>query len=211
MRPLPEALRRHLSELRLCRANGITPRVLVPEEALDWLQHIDVRGGRIELSEDLPGQAIRFARLQLGAPYHAHATIHHAPVDFSCSSFVKYVMAAVGIWMPRYAADQSYQGRVLLRDAQSVEWQPGLLAFWKGEFPIRDPMRAVGHVGMICGERRLIHADSKKKKVNEFTPRSPESAIFTDPFPSDPSVLVHIPSEARGFETALDLVRWMQR
>lgn len=207
MKQLPDDLRARLGALRICRANGIAPRVLVPEQALDWLEHVDVLDGYVEAQDDFPGRAVAFARRLAGTAYDTHATIARAPELFSCSTFVAYAMASVGIDMPRYAIDQSYCGRRVEGPGARV----GTLAFWKGEFPIRDPSHAVGHVAMVCGDRRMIHAGGTDKTVHEFTPQRPETAIFVDPFPSDPHVLVHLSPEARGFKTALDVVRSMQR
>lgn len=207
MKRLPDELRLELARLRVCRANGITPRVLVPAAALDWLENVDVRGGRVDDIEDVRERVVAFARGFAGTPYDAHATIQTAPDTFSCSTLVKYAFAWVGIWMPRYAVDQSYIGRVVSRaDAAS-----GSLAFWKGEFPIRDEARVVGHVGLIVQDGRMLHASSKSRDVHEFTPLRPDTALYVDPFPPGPHALIGLPSEQRGLETALDIVRWMQR
>lgn len=208
MRVLPEDLRTRLESLRVCRANGITPRVLVPTAALPWLENIDARGGRIDEGfDDLSDRVTAFAIRQIGVEYRAHATIQSAPGAFSCSTLVKYAFASVGIWMPRYAVDQSYRGTAV----EAVDWRPGTLAFWKGEFPVRDPDRAVGHVGIVCGDRRIIHASSTSRDVHEFTPLRPESARFVNPIPTEPHALVFSPTEERGLETALDIARWLQR
>ncbi len=208
MRAIPDDLRARLESLRICRANGIFPCVLVPVAALPWLKNIDARGGRIDEDvDDLSDRVVAFSRRQVGVEYRAHATIQSAPHAFSCSTLVKYAFASVGICMPRYAVDQTYRGKVV----ETVDWKPGTLAFWKGEFPIRDESRVVGHVGIVCGERRIIHAGSGDGSVHEFTTLRPESASFVDPFPSDPHALVLPPTEERGLETALDIVRWLQR
>ncbi len=208
MNRLPDDLRLRLGSLRICRANGISPRVLVPESALPWFENIDARDGAIDRDvDDLRDQVVSFARRQIGIEYHARATIQSAPHAFSCSTLVKYAFAWIGIHMPRYAVDQTYHGAIV----ETVDWNPGTLAFWKGEFPIRDEDRAVGHVGIVCGERRIIHAGSGDGSVHEFTPLRPESASFVDPFPTEPHALVLPPTEVRGLETALDIVRWLQR
>lgn len=207
MKQLPDDLRARLGTLRICRANGITPRVLVPEQALDWLEHVDVLGGSLDWCIDLPARVVAFARRHEGTGYDAHATIACAPRLFSCSTFVKYVLASAGIHMPRYAIDQSYIGRRVER----IDARTGTLVFWKSEFPVRDPTRAIGHVAITCGERRVIHAGNEIKTVHEFTPERPETAMYVDPFPVEPHVLIHLPPEGRGFETALDVVRSMQR
>lgn len=204
MRMLPDDLREQLASLRVCQANGVSPRVLVPERALEWLEHVDLRGGSVEHVDDPRERTLAFGRRFLDAPYDRDANALAAPDRFSCSSFVKYALASVGIWMPRYAIDQSYRGRRL----DGMAWEPGTLVCWPGEFPIRDPGRPVGHIGLACDDRRALHAGGRKRTVHEFTPRRPETAVYADPFPAGPSVLIHAP---RGFETALDLVRSLQR
>jgi len=207
MNRLPDDLRLRLESLRICRANGITPRVLVPAAVLPWIENVDARGGAIDDADDIRERLVAFARRQLGVDYHTHATIQSAPNAFSCSTLVKYVFASAGIWMPRYSVDQSYRGALV----DSVGWKKGALAFWMGEFPIRDSDRAVGHVGIVSGDRRIIHASGSSKDVHEFTPSRPEIARFVDPVPTEPHVLVLPPNEERGLETALDIVRWLQR
>lgn len=208
MTVIPDDLRSRLESMRVCRANGIPPCVLVPTDSLPWLKNIDAKGGRIdEEVDDLADRLVAFARRQIGTEYRAHATIQSAPKAFSCSTLVKYAFASVGIWMPRYAVDQTYRGSVVERN----EWKPGTLAFWKGEFPIRDAGRAVGHIGIVCGDRRIIHAGTGDGSVQEFTPLRPESAGFVDPIPNDHHALVFLPTEERGLETALDIARWLQR
>jgi len=60
MSRMPDDLRLHLENLRICRANGITPRVLVPGSALAWFERIDERGGTIDDTDDLlPVLAVR--------------------------------------------------------------------------------------------------------------------------------------------------------
>lgn len=207
MKPVPDDRRAALSALRVCRANGISPRVLVPEWTLDWLGNVDARGGVIRDADDIRESVASFAVRFVGAKYNVHASVWHAPDKFSCSSLVKYAFASVGIWMPRYAVDQSYAGPLVVRS----EAGPGSLAFWKGEFPIRDPERNVGHVSLVLPKGRMLHASSKAHDVHAFTPLRPDSAFYVDPFPADTHALVLLPSEPRDLETALDAVRWLQR
>lgn len=207
MDTLPSDLRTELAALKICRANGITPRVLVPERALPWIENADARGGSLEDVDDLPKRVIAFARRLIGVSYRMHAEIQDAPNAFSCSSFVKYVFASVGIWMPRYAIDQSYHGPY----GTDPSWNEGNLVFWKSEWPIRDETRAIGHVGIATGTNRLIHAGSDDEAVSEITTRRPGLASFSNPFPDGTQFLLFPPPERRGLETALDAVRWLQR
>lgn len=207
MKPVPDDLRVRLQGVRICRANGISPRVLVPEAALEWMEGAEERGVRVDPDDGLRERAVAFGRRHIGTPYAVHASIRMAPNAFSCSAFVKYVFAEVGIWMPRYAVDQSYRGRLL----DGADWRIGNLAFWKSQFPIRDEDRAIGHAGIVCDDGRVLHAGGRAKTVHEFTSLRPDRARFVDPFPTEPHALVLLPQEERGLETALDLVRWMQR
>lgn len=207
MKHLPDDLRVQLANLRVCRANGISPRVLVPEAALDWLAGAEEDGVIVDPADDIRTRAVGFARQLIGSRYETLADLQRAPRVFSCSSFVKFVFASVGVWMPRYAVDQSYQGVTL----DGPRWTDGTLLFWKSLYPIEDETRAVGHVAVVSGEGRAIHAGGRARTVHAFSPSRPASAIFVDPFPSDPQALLLLPSEERGFETALDVVRFLQR
>ena len=207
MDTLPDDLRVKLGTLRVCRANGIAPRVLVPERALSWVKDADARGGSLEVADDLPERVIAFARRTIGVRYRIHAEIQDAPGSFSCSSLVKFAFASVGIWMPRYAIDQSYLG---VRGNEHA-WIEGNLVFWKSEWPIRDQTRAIGHVGIATGTRRLNHAGQKDGVVSEIITCRPDLASFSNPFPAGPQVLLFPPPDRRGLETALDVVRFLQR
>lgn len=208
MSQLPDALRVTLSGLRVCRANGIAPRVLVPAEAESWFSLVESRGGSIEEDGARPDAVVSFGRRFLGAPYDAHATVADAPNTFSCSSLARYAFAYVGISMARYAVDQSYQGRSI--DA-THPIPMGMLAFWKSEFPIRDPSRTVGHVAISLGDGQLLHAGGERRDVHVFLPQRATALLAVDPFPEGPSLLIHLPSNRRDLETALDVARWLQR
>lgn len=210
MNPLPDALRVTLSGLRVCRANGIPARVLVPVGLEPWLRPIRERGGTAEEIDGLPDRVISFARRFLETGYRAHATLRDAPNEFSCSSYTAYAFAFVGIHLPRYAVDQSYVGRPVSREHPL---RKGTLAFWRSEFPVRDTDRSIGHVAIATGDGTLLHASTREGRndVHVFPPKNGVATLATDPFPQGPQLLAHIPSNRRDLETALDVVRWLQR
>ena len=98
------------------------------------------------------------ARGQLGTRYVLGATEPGEGLD--CSSFARYAMEAIGIKLPRTAAQQARVGSAVPRDRGAL--RPGdLLTF--------GSRRTVSHVGIYLGEGRFIHASVKSGRVIETT------------------------------------------
>jgi len=98
------------------------------------------------------------ARSQLGTRYVYGGAAPGAELD--CSSFVRYVMEALDVRLPRTANQQARVGRPVPRDATQL--RPGdLLTFGRG--------RHTSHVGIYLGEGRFIHASVKSGQVIETT------------------------------------------
>ena len=98
------------------------------------------------------------ARGQLGTRYVYGAAAPGAELD--CSSFVRYVMEALDVRLPRTANQQARVGRPVPRDASLL--RPGdLLTFGRG--------RHTSHVGIYLGAGRFIHASVKSGQVIETT------------------------------------------
>ena len=98
------------------------------------------------------------ARGQLGTRYVYGAAAPGAELD--CSSFVRYVMEALDVRLPRTANQQARVGRAVPRDESQL--RPGdLLTFGRG--------RHTSHVGIYLGEGRFIHASVKSGQVIETT------------------------------------------
>jgi cell wall-associated NlpC family hydrolase len=98
------------------------------------------------------------ARSQLGTRYVYGGAAPGAELD--CSSFVRYVMEALDVRLPRTANQQARVGRPVPRDPSQL--RPGdLLTFGRG--------RRTSHVGIYLGEGRFIHASVKSGQVIETT------------------------------------------
>ncbi|GLC24324.1 C40 family peptidase [Roseisolibacter agri] len=98
------------------------------------------------------------ARSQLGTRYVLGGATPGRSLD--CSSFARYAMEALGIALPRTAAQQAQVGTPIPRDRNAL--RPGdLLTF--------GTRRTVDHVGIYLGEGRFIHASVKSGRVIETT------------------------------------------
>jgi cell wall-associated NlpC family hydrolase len=98
------------------------------------------------------------ARGQLGTRYVYGAAAPGGALD--CSSFVRYVMEALDVRLPRTANQQARVGRAIPRDPSLL--RPGdLLTFGTG--------RHTSHVGIYLGGGRFIHASVKSGQVIETT------------------------------------------
>lgn len=102
---------------------------------------------------DLVGTAERMVGQ---AAYRRGAKLSDAPLTFDCSSFVKWLYAERGIWIPRRSPHQ-FRSSVRVDDEHIG---PGDLVFTGGQVcaPSAVNLERVGHVGFICPSRRVIHA-----------------------------------------------------
>lgn len=215
MRPMTRAEREILESRRICDvcepwledALKNIPhsgrRVLVPDVSADRFSTITKHGGGM-LPTAYRITIARLARLKVGTRYEPKAIPERAPKVYSCSTFVAWLFAFVGLSMPRYAIDQSYVGRRVR--------QPGQLglAFYRNAFPIEDEDRAIGHVGLTTREGTIIHGSREHVTIVE-EPIPDGAVLFTDPFPDGVQRLIIIPNKIQGVETALDLARWLAR
>lgn len=119
------------------------------EKALRLLRRIGFRRLNINL--------VRLARSRVGvAQYRRGARLCDAPREFDCSSFVKWLYAKRGIWIPRRTVQQIAFGR----DIQLGDMTSGDLVYVTGaiNWYDTDPEQGVGHVGIATGEGTIIHA-----------------------------------------------------
>lgn len=103
-------------------------------------------------------ETMELARSLIGnSEYLYTATVDQAPggkVD--CSSFVKWLYAERGIWIPRNAYEQAQVGNPV-----AVEFlEPGDLVFARGTYPhaTSNHPEGVGHVGIVSDRETVIHA-----------------------------------------------------
>jgi cell wall-associated NlpC family hydrolase len=119
-------------------------------------------GTRVDARRD---SVVQLARAQLGRRYIFGGT---TPAGFDCSGFLKYLMRAAGVELPRTAAEQARAGREVPRDPSLL--RPGdLLTFGRGG--------RVTHVGMYVGNGRFIHASTGSHRIVEANLDRPASSL----------------------------------
>lgn len=109
---------------------------------------------------------VALARSQVGRRYLFGGT---DPVrGFDCSGFTRYLMRALGVQIPRTAAEQAEAGREVPRDASSL--RPGdLLTFGRNG--------RVTHVGVYIGDGKYIHASTVAGRIIESRLDRPQSSL----------------------------------
>lgn len=109
-------------------------------------------------AQALRDSIVALATLQLGKPYRRGA--ESPDRGFDCSGLVKYVMARVGVAVPRTSHEQALAGRRIERDIASLK--PGdLLTFGKG--------KGVSHIGIYIGHGQYVHAPHPRARVQVAT------------------------------------------
>ena len=109
---------------------------------------------------------ISLARECIGkSKYRRGAQPREAPAVMDCSSFMKWLYAQRGIWLPRRSIQQRELGEAVPLD----ELIAGDLVFVSGwiDWYLNDPSDGVGHVGIATGEGTIIHAANKKSGIIE--------------------------------------------
>lgn len=109
---------------------------------------------------------ITLARQCIGTSlYRRGAHFSEAPAVVDCSSFIKWLYAQRGVWLPR----RSIQQRELGDPVDLDELVSGDIIFVSGriDYYHDDPANGVGHVGIVTGDETVIHAANKKANVVE--------------------------------------------
>jgi cell wall-associated NlpC family hydrolase len=100
--------------------------------------------------------AVVLARAQIGTRYRFGGTTPKG--GFDCSGFVRYVLAALHVSLPRTAAQQAAVGETVAKDTTRL--LPGdLLTFGRGN--------RVTHIGIYVGNGRYVHASPTAGRVIE--------------------------------------------
>lgn len=123
----------------------------LPMPERDVMRILSLEGFR-EVEVDLVARA----RSRIGASrYRRGARMVEAPGVVDCSSFVKWLYAERGIWIPRRSIQQRKTGVEVPPD----ECRAGDLVFSRGALERRDgDADGVGHVALATGEGTVIHA-----------------------------------------------------
>ena len=113
-------------------------------------------------------QLTEMARNLMGkSRYQRNCQPFQAPEIVDCSSFIKWLYAQKGIWLPRHPIDQRDCGYTsILRTGKLAE---GDLLFSTGRKTMYwdDPATGVGHVGMVTSDGTVIHAANSDKHIVE--------------------------------------------
>jgi len=109
---------------------------------------------------------IALARQCVGvSQYRYGARPSEAPVVVDCSSFIKWLYAQRGIWLPRRSVQQRKCGEAVSLDeliAGDVVLTSGRINYY-----LDNSTSGVGHVGIVTGEGTVIHAANSKVNVVE--------------------------------------------
>ncbi|MCX6712802.1 MAG: NlpC/P60 family protein [Candidatus Vogelbacteria bacterium] len=101
------------------------------------------------------------ARRQIGVSgFSLGAKYTEAPEVVSCATFIKWLFARLGIWLPRRAIQQSYFGMPVLFE----EIREGDLVFSEAQIKSNsyylNPNEGIGHVSMVTSENSVIYASN---------------------------------------------------
>lgn len=153
---------------------------------------------------------IALARECVGSSqYRRGARLYEAPGVFDCSSFIKWLYAQRGIWLPRRSVQQRELGEAVTLE----ELIAGDVVFVSGwiDYYITDPADGVGHVGIYTGDKTIIHAANKKSGIIE----SPIDEFIGNKFrgikrymPKNKEVITFETPDEREVESADD-VKWI--
>ncbi|MEK7649998.1 MAG: NlpC/P60 family protein [Patescibacteria group bacterium] len=144
------------------------------------------------------------------AKYRRGARLSKAPSVFDCSSFMKWLYAERGIWLPRRSIQQREVGTFIhFQDIAACD-----LLFTTGaqNYFFDDPADGVGHVGIVTDRETVIHAANSKvgiietplhSFVNEENFRGARRII-----PEALEVITLITPQGREVETSDD-IRWI--
>jgi len=97
--------------------------------------------------------------------YRRGAKPSEAPKVVDCSSFIKWLYAQRGIWLPRRSIQQRELGETINLDKLIT----GDVVFVSGriDYYHNDPSNGVGHVGIATGGGTVIHAANREVNVVE--------------------------------------------
>ncbi|MEY4745059.1 MAG: hypothetical protein RL272_1004 [Candidatus Parcubacteria bacterium] len=178
----------------------------LPMEESDAMDILSLEGFRV-VEVDMVAKARRCID---SSRYRRGARMVESPGVVDCSSFVKWLYAELGIWLPR----RSIQQRRMGADVGPDETMAGDLVFSRGALERHDDGLAggVGHVALATGAGTVIHAANTGAGVIE----SPLASLTADGacrgirriIPSGHRVLTLACPMHREVETSDD-IRWI--
>lgn len=117
--------------------------------------------------EDWSTLIVARARAQIGmSVYKLRADSEFAPHIVDCSSFTRWAYGLLGWTIPRLAFQQFEScGTHVLPEAAA----PGSLVFQRHHYSRSSicPVLGVGHVGLLTGDKSVVHASKKAGTVVE--------------------------------------------
>lgn len=141
-------------QTRLSEANTLLARLTAPERARALAPRGPAASGPLPsdaAASAAGGEAVAFARAQLGKPYVWGAT---GPRSYDCSGLTQAAWRAAGITLPRTTWDQVKAApRIATKNLR-----PGDLVFFYAD---------ISHVGIYIGGGRMIHAPRPGTSVRE--------------------------------------------
>lgn len=109
---------------------------------------------------------ITLARERIGkSQYRRGARMWEAPEIFDCSSFVKWLYARRGIWLPRRGIQQRQLGETI--NQQDLIAGDAVFTSGRINYHYGCPENGVGHVGITTDRETMIHAARKGAGVTE--------------------------------------------
>lgn len=99
--------------------------------------------------------------------YRRGARFCEAPSVVDCSSYIKWLYAQRGVWLPR----RSIQQREFGEEINLENVNGGDVVFTSGpiDYYRHDPIDGVGHVAVVTDQKTVIHADGQQGVVIETT------------------------------------------
>lgn len=129
-------------------------------------QQVQQHGAGRSWADTQRDSVVAMARQQVGRRYVFGGTTPER--GFDCSGFLQYIARAVGVRLPRTAAEQARAGQEVPRDRSRL--LPGdLLTFGRGG--------RVTHVGIYVGGGRYIHASTGARRIVESSLDRPQSRL----------------------------------
>ena len=146
-----------------------------------------------------PAVVMPTAERYIGVPYKWGGT---TPNGFDCSGYVQYVFAKHGVKLPLTSRAQAFAGSRVPLDFQSLR-AGDLIMFAQGGI---DGGRAISHVAIYAGNRRIIHSSKSGQGVRYDNLMTSRGQWYRDN--AVVARRVGTPTQNRGI--MLDLVKELQ-